>query len=126
MPFDLSSPIQPGTIGALAQIIPALLAIGLFLPVLNRVQLTTTLLVHYITQNAIVLAVEGLLLVFLIDDKPVIGGWKVLIGVGCLFALIGVISSAFGWQRVRRQTQPDVPMAEGPSLGRKKGKGRKG
>jgi hypothetical protein len=97
--------ITTDTLAALAQILPALLAIGILLPVLSRMAMPPAARVYFAGEALVIVATEGIILWQLIEGDPVDGGWRLLYWVACLYSLIGTMAIVIGWAASNRSAE---------------------
>jgi hypothetical protein len=97
--FTNDETIGLDVLATVAQVLPALLAIGLLVPILSGMKMGTPERLYYATNTGVVLLTEATLLWLLIDGNPAPGGLRYLLWGSCLYALIGVLGIALIYAR---------------------------
>jgi hypothetical protein len=119
-----TEPISPETIAALAQILPALLAIGFLVPILARMKMQSPERTYFAGQTVVVLLSEGVLLYFLIQGGPAPAGLRTLFWTSSFLSLVGIAVMAFAWGRsTRAERRAEQEQYEQQSAARAQAKG---
>jgi hypothetical protein len=97
--FDSEAPISLEVLATFAQVLPALLAIGLLVPMLSRMPMASPERFYFASQTIVVLLTEGTVLYLLLQGQPAAPGFRILIWSACFYSFIGIAIVAIAWAR---------------------------